>query len=173
MNALHGRRGSALSSQCLNRRACNLLPPTTVNLPDIDLESDGRGQPDRRDCADRSAARGACRGLRAMPKDYIGFQGGNRRRRCIAALYDARLIRIQSGRRDRIDRRGAGRNRGARIERQYLATDDGRNERRRSAPFGSDQQDRPSSGWKSSTPFAVTYEAATLPSGRAKLLSSG
>jgi hypothetical protein len=26
---------------------------------------------------------------------------------------------------------------------------------------------------KSSTPFAVTYEAATLPSGRAKLLSSG
>jgi hypothetical protein len=26
---------------------------------------------------------------------------------------------------------------------------------------------------KSTTPFAVTYEAATLPSGRAKLLSSG
>ena len=26
---------------------------------------------------------------------------------------------------------------------------------------------------KSSTPFAVTYEAATLPSGRVKLLSSG
>jgi hypothetical protein len=26
---------------------------------------------------------------------------------------------------------------------------------------------------KSSTPFAVTYEATTLPSGRAKLLSSG
>jgi hypothetical protein len=26
---------------------------------------------------------------------------------------------------------------------------------------------------KSSTPFTVTYEAATLPSGRAKLLSSG
>ena len=82
-----------------------------------------------------------------MPKDYIGFQGGNRRRRRIAALYGARLIRIQSGRRDRIDCRGARRNRVARIKRQYLATDDGRNERRRGDPFGSDQQDRPSSGW--------------------------
>jgi len=122
-------------------------PPTTVNLPDIDLEPDGQGQPDRRAFTDRSAARGACRGLRAMPKDYIGFQGGNRRRRRITALYDARLIRIQSGRRDRIDCRGARRNRVARIERQYFATDDGRNERRRGAPFGSDQQDRPSSGW--------------------------
>jgi hypothetical protein len=89
-----------------------------------------------------------------MPKDYIGFQGGNRRRRRIAALYDAWLIRILSGRRDRIqscrcdriDCRGARRNRVARIERQYFATDDGRNERRRGAPFGSDQQDRPSSG---------------------------
>ena len=39
------------------------------------------------------------------------------------------------------------RNRVARIERQYFATDDGRNEGRRGAPFGSDQQDRPSSGW--------------------------
>jgi hypothetical protein len=28
-----------------------------------------------------------------MPKDYIGFQGGIRRRRRVAALYDARLIR--------------------------------------------------------------------------------
>jgi hypothetical protein len=55
-----------------------------------------------------------------MPKDYIGFQGGNRWRRRIAALYDARLFRIQSCRRDRIDCRGAGRNRVARIERQYL-----------------------------------------------------
>jgi hypothetical protein len=55
-----------------------------------------------------------------MPKDYIGFQGGNRWRRRIAALYDARLIRIQSCRRDRIDCRGARRNRVARIERQYL-----------------------------------------------------
>jgi hypothetical protein len=44
-----------------------------------------------------------------------------------------------------IDWRGAGRNRVTRIERQYSATDDGRNERRRGAPFGSDQQDRPSS----------------------------
>jgi hypothetical protein len=88
----------------------------------------------------------ACRGIRAMPKDYIGFQGGNRRRRRIAALYDAWLIRILSGRRDRIDCRDARRNRVARIERQYFATDDGRNERRRGAPFGSDQQDRPSSG---------------------------
>ena len=35
----------------------------------------------------------------------------------------------------------------ARIERQYVARDDGRYERRRGAPFGSDQQDRPSSGW--------------------------
>jgi hypothetical protein len=26
-----------------------------------------------------------------MPKDYIGFQGGNRRRRRVAALYDARF----------------------------------------------------------------------------------
>ena len=55
-----------------------------------------------------------------MPNDYIGFQGGNRRRRRIAALYDARLIRIQSGSRGRIDCRGARRNRVARIERQYL-----------------------------------------------------
>ena len=55
-----------------------------------------------------------------MPEDYIGFQSGNRRRRRIAALCDARLIRIQSGRRDRIDCRGAGRNRVARIKRQYL-----------------------------------------------------
>ena len=84
-----------------------------------------------------------------MPKDYIGFQGGNRRRRRIAALYDARLIRIQSGRRDRIDCRGVRRNRVARIERQY--TDDGRNERRRGDPFRSDQQDRPSSGWRQET----------------------
>ena len=30
---------------------------------------------DRRDFTDRSAARGAYRGLRAMPKDYTGFQG--------------------------------------------------------------------------------------------------
>ena len=95
----------------------------------------------------RSTARGACRGLRAVPKGYIGFQGGNRRRRRVAALYDARLVRIQSGRCDRIDCRGVRRNRVARIERQHLATDDGRNERRRGAPFGSDQQDRPSSGW--------------------------
>jgi hypothetical protein len=78
-----------------------------------------------------------------MPKDYIGFQGGKRRRRRITALYDARLIRIQSGRRDRIDCRGARRNRVARIERQYFATDDGRNERRRGAPFGSDHAQRP------------------------------
>jgi len=35
-----------------------------------------------------------------MPKSYIGFQGGNRRRRRIAALYDAWFIRIQSGRGD-------------------------------------------------------------------------
>ena len=55
-----------------------------------------------------------------MPKDYIGFQGGNRWRRRIAALYDARLIRIQSCRRDRIDCRGARRKRVARIQRQYL-----------------------------------------------------
>ena len=68
-----------------------------------------------------------------MPKDYIDFQGCNRRRRRIAALYVARLIRIQSSRRDRIDWRGAGRNRVTRIERQYSATYDGRNERRRGA----------------------------------------
>ena len=81
-----------------------------------------------------------------MPKDYNGFQGGNCRRRLITALYDARLVWIQSGRRDRIDCHGARWNRVARIERQYFATDDGRNERRQGAPFGSDQQDRPSSG---------------------------
>jgi hypothetical protein len=86
-------------------------------------------------------------GLREMSKDHIGFQGGNRRRRRIVALHDARPVRIQSGRRDRIDCRGARRNRVARVERQYFATDDGRNERRRRAPFGSDQQDRPSNGW--------------------------
>jgi hypothetical protein len=85
-----------------------------------------------------------CRGLRAMPEDHIGFQGGHRRRRRIAALDDARPIRVQSSRRDRIDCRGAGRNRVARIERQYLATDDGRHERSRGAPFGSDRQNRPS-----------------------------
>jgi hypothetical protein len=73
-----------------------------------------------------------------VPKDYIGFQSGNRGRRPIAALYDARLIRIQSGRRDRIDCCGARRNRVARIEHQYFATDYGRNERRRGAPFGSE-----------------------------------
>ena len=82
-----------------------------------------------------------------MPKDYIGFQGGNRRRRRIASRYDARPIRIQSGRHHRIDCHGARWNRVARVERQYVATDDGRHERRRGAPFGSDQQDRPSSGW--------------------------
>src|SRR6266850_2539217 len=129
INALHGRRGGALSSQCLDRRSRNMLPPTTLNLQDIELESDGRGQPDRRDFTDRGAARGACRGLRAMPKDYIGLQGGNRGRRRIAILYDARLVRIQSDRRDRIDCRGVRRNRVARIERQYFATDYGRNER--------------------------------------------
>ena len=80
-----------------------------------------------------------------MPKDYVVFQGGNRRRRRITD--GAWLIRIQSGRGDRIDCRGARRNRVARIERQYFATGDGRNEHRRGAPFGSDQQDRPSSGW--------------------------
>jgi hypothetical protein len=53
-----------------------------------------------------------------MPRGYIGLQGGNRRRHRIAALYGAWLIRIQSGRRDRIDCRGAGRNRVSRIERQ-------------------------------------------------------
>jgi hypothetical protein len=46
------------------------------------------------------------------------------RRQSLAAShccsYDARLIRIQSCRRDRIDCRGARRNRVARIERQYL-----------------------------------------------------
>ena len=103
---------------------------------------------DRRDFTDRSAARGARRGLRAMPKDYTGFRGGNRRRRQFAARYGARPIRIQSGRRHRIDCRGARRNCVVRIERQYVATDDGRHERRRGAPFGSDQQDRPSSGWR-------------------------
>jgi len=96
---------------------------------------------------DRSAARGTCREFRAVPKDYIGFQGGNHRRRRIAAFYDARLIRVQSGRRDRIGCRGARRNRFAWIKRQYIATDDGCDEHRRNAPFGSDQQDRPSSGW--------------------------
>ena len=114
--------------QYLNRRACDLPPYTTPNLPDIDLESDGRGPPGRRDFTDRSTARGACRGRRAMPKVYMGFQGGDRQRRRLAVLYDARLIRIQSGRRDRIDCRGARRNRVVRIERQYFATDDGRNE---------------------------------------------
>ena len=82
-----------------------------------------------------------------MPKDYAGFQGGNRRWRRIAARYDARPIGIEPGRRHRVDRRSARRNRVARIERQYVATDDGRHERCRGAPFGSDQQDRPSSGW--------------------------
>jgi hypothetical protein len=34
-----------------------------------------------------------------------------------------------------------------RVERQYFATDDDGNDLRRGVPFGSDQQDRPSSGW--------------------------
>ena len=80
-------------------------------------------------------------------KNYTGFQGGNRWRRRIAARYDARPIRIQSGHCHRIDCRGDRRNRVAWIERQYVARDDGRYERRRVAPFGSDQQDRPSRGW--------------------------
>ena len=83
-----------------------------------------------------------------MPKDNMGFQGGNRRRRRTTALYDAWLIRIQSGRGARIDCRGAGRNCDAGIERQYFATDVGRNEGRRGGPFRFDRQDRPSSGWR-------------------------
>src|SRR3981189_1250677 len=79
-----------------------------------------------------------------MPKSYIGFQGGNRRRRRIAALYDAWFIRIQSGSGDRVDCRGARRNRAARIDRQCIATDNGRNARRRGAPFGSELEDEPS-----------------------------
>src|SRR3954454_12605998 len=39
------------------------------------LEFDGRGRPERRDFADRSADRAACRDRRAMPKGYSGFQG--------------------------------------------------------------------------------------------------
>ena len=142
MKPLRGGRSSALLPQRLIQGACNLL--RAMNLRDIALESDGRRQPDQRDFPDRNAARGACRDLRAMPKSYTGFQGGDRRRRRIAAFYDAWFIRIQSGRGDRVNCRGAGRNRVARIERQYIARDNGRNARRRSAPFESDQHDRPS-----------------------------
>jgi hypothetical protein len=82
-----------------------------------------------------------------MLKNNSGFQGGNRWRRCVAARYDARPIRIQSGHCHRINRSGDRRNRVARIERQYVARDDRRYERCRDAAFGSDQQDRPSIGW--------------------------
>ena len=118
--------------------------PTTVNLADRDLESDGTRKPDRRDFTDRRGDRGACRGLRAMPNDYVGFQSGNRRRGGIADLYDDRLNQIQSSRRRRIDCLGARRNCVARIERQHFATDDGRNDHRRGAPFGANQQDQSS-----------------------------
>ena len=62
------------------------LPDIDLEPGDIDLEPDGQGQPDRRDFTDRSAARGACRGVREMPKDHSGFEGGNRWRRRIAPL---------------------------------------------------------------------------------------
>jgi hypothetical protein len=42
----------------------------------------------------------------------------------------------------------AGRIRIARGGPQYFETDDGRNECRRGAPFGIDQQDRRSTGWR-------------------------
>ena len=81
-----------------------------------------------------------------MPKDHPVFQGGHRRRRSLAARDGARPVRVQSGRRPRVDRRGARRNRVARIECQYVAADDGRHQRRRGAPFGSDQPDRSPGG---------------------------
>ena len=74
-----------------------------------------------------------------MPKNYIGFQSGNHGRCRIANPYDARHLRVQSGCSDRIDCRGARRNRVVWVERQYFATDDDRNKRHRSVPFGSDQ----------------------------------
>src|SRR5258708_27541618 len=39
------------------RTLADLPPLPTVNLADLDLDADGRGQPDRRDFTDRSAAR--------------------------------------------------------------------------------------------------------------------
>jgi len=51
----------------------------------------------------------------------------------VALLLVMMPIRIQSGRHHRIDCHGARWNRVARIERQYVATDDGRHERRRGA----------------------------------------
>src|SRR3979409_1656472 len=101
-----------------------------------------------------------------MPKSYIGFQGGNRRRRRIAALYDAWFIRIQSGSGDRVDCRGARRNRVARIERPYIAPDKGRNARCRGAPFGSDQHDRPSSGrWQETMKWIDVARTKNVASG--------
>ena len=80
-------------------------------------------------------------------KIILVSKAANRHRRRIAAYHDARPPRVKSGRRHRVNCRGAGRRRVARIECQHVATDDGRYDRRRGAPFGSDRQDRPSSGW--------------------------
>jgi hypothetical protein len=137
-------RGSRIDQSAfpplLRQRQPRLVAASKVTLSE--LESDGRGQPDRRDFTDRSPDRGACRGRRAMPKDHSGFEGGDRDRRRIAARDDARPPRVKSGRRHRGDCRGAGWHRAARIERQHVATDDDRHERRRGAPFGSDRPDR-------------------------------
>jgi len=81
-----------------------------------------------------------------MPKDNSSFEGGNSYRFRSAARHDARSLPVKSGRRHRIDCRGAGRHRVSRIERRHIATDNGRHDRCRAAPFGYDRPDRPSSG---------------------------
>jgi hypothetical protein len=103
---------------CVNVSASAHVLLPTMNLPDIDLEPDGRRRPDQRDFPDRSAARGACRGFRAMPQSHMGFQGGNRRRIVLPLFMMLGLFGSNNGR----NARGGG------------------------APFGSDQHDRPSSG---------------------------
>jgi hypothetical protein len=96
-----------------------------------------------------------------MPKDHTGFQGGNRRGRRIAASDDVRPVRVQWGRRDRIDCRGAGRNRVARIERQHVATDNGRHERGGGASFGSDRPYRASNSRRQQRETDLTQPTAS------------
>src|SRR3954452_8472069 len=98
---------------------CNLLPPTRVNLPDIDLYSTDEDNPINDFHGSKPS--GAWPRFPSDAETLYCFQAGNRWRR-ITALYDTRLVRIQSIRRVKSIAVVRGRNRVARIERQYFAT---------------------------------------------------
>jgi hypothetical protein len=83
---------------------------------------------------------------RRRAKPEMRTEGGDSGFRS-AARHDARSLPIKSGRCHRIDCCGAGWHRVARIERQHIATDNGRHDRCRAAPLGYDRPRRPSSGW--------------------------